>query len=87
LKNPCNSEGKKFLVSNPSYAIHCDSSWGPHFGSNYDLAVKDCCNENTNSYTNLGAAYVNDTGIDGKHVFTGNYNFTVKEIEVFSISL
>jgi hypothetical protein len=30
---------------------------------------------------------VNDTGIDGKQVFTGERNFTVQEIEVFSISL
>jgi hypothetical protein len=28
---------------------------------------------------------VNDTGINGQQVFTGEYNFTVKEIEVFTI--
>jgi hypothetical protein len=28
---------------------------------------------------------VNDTGINGRQVFTGEYNFTVKEIEVFAI--
>jgi hypothetical protein len=28
---------------------------------------------------------VNDTGINGQEVFTGEYNFTVKEIEVFTI--
>jgi hypothetical protein len=30
---------------------------------------------------------VNDTGIEKAQVFTGEYNFTVKEIEVFAISL
>jgi hypothetical protein len=49
--------------------------------------VADNCNTNTSNYTNLGTAYVNDTGIDGKAVFTGEYNFTVKEIEVFTITL
>jgi hypothetical protein len=28
---------------------------------------------------------VNDTGINGEQVFTGEYNFTQKEIEVFTI--
>jgi hypothetical protein len=31
--------------------------------------------------------YVNDTGIDGKQVFTGENYFTTKKIEVFFISL
>jgi hypothetical protein len=29
---------------------------------------------------------VNDVGLDSKIVFTGEYNFTVKEIEVFEIT-
>jgi hypothetical protein len=33
----------------------------------------------------LGTSYANDTGIDGKQVLTGAYNFTVKEIEVFEV--
>jgi hypothetical protein len=49
--------------------------------------VADNCNANISSHTNLGQGYVNDTGITGKAVFTGKYNFTVKEIEVFAISL
>jgi hypothetical protein len=49
--------------------------------------VADNCNANTNSYTNLGKGYVNDTGITGNAVFTGEQYFTVKEIEVFSITL
>jgi hypothetical protein len=87
LTNPHTSEAKKFLMKSSSNAIHCDSSYDPSFGSNCDIRVYDRCNERTDNYTNLGGAYVNDTGIDGKHVFTGEYRFTVKEIEVFSISL
>jgi hypothetical protein len=41
----------------------------------------------TSNHTNLGGADANDTGIDGKQVFTGEKYFTVKEIEVFSVSL
>jgi hypothetical protein len=64
-------------------AIYCDSGYGPCFSSNYDIAVFDNCNTATNNFTNLGGSYVNDTGIDGNLVFTGEYHFTVKEIDVF----
>jgi hypothetical protein len=87
LKNHHTSEAKKFLLKSSSNAIHCDSSNGPVFGSNCDMAVRDRCSESTSNCTYPGGAYVNDTGIDGKHVFTGEFTFTVKEIEVFSISL
>jgi hypothetical protein len=86
IKNTRQSDPRKFQLSNPSRAICCSPSWGPTFGNGYDIAVADCCNQNTNSYTNLGKAYANDTGIDGKEVFTGEFNFTVKEIEVFTIT-
>jgi hypothetical protein len=48
--------------------------------------VADSCNQNAGSYTSPGSAYVNDTGIDGAQVFTGQQSFTVKDIEVFSIT-
>jgi hypothetical protein len=48
--------------------------------------VADGCNNNTNSYTNVGHAYANDTGIAREQFFTGERNFTVKEIEVFQVS-
>jgi hypothetical protein len=47
--------------------------------------VANECNANTSSSTNFGTAYVNDTGIAGNQVFTGEQYFTVQEIEVFSI--
>jgi hypothetical protein len=75
------------LLSNASKAVCGWSSQGPSFGTNWDIAVYDNCNTSTSNYTNLGGAYVNDTGIDGKQVFTGEYNFTVKDIEVFQIIL
>jgi hypothetical protein len=87
LKNPHTSEAKKFPMKSSSNAIYCSSLCGPTFGSRCDMSVQDRCNESTDNYTALGGAYVNDTGIDGKQIFTGECNFTVKEIEVFYISL
>jgi hypothetical protein len=85
IRNPHNLSAQKFALSDPSYAIYCYSSCGPSFGATNDIYVADSSNANTNSYSNLGVRYVNDTGINGTQVFTGERNFTVKEIEVFTI--
>jgi hypothetical protein len=87
LKNSGNIEPRTFKLSTGSNAIYSHSSYGPCFGSSVEIYVANNCNANNSSYTNLGNAYVNDTGITGKAVFTGEYNFTVKEIEVFAITL
>jgi hypothetical protein len=87
LKNPRNSESRKFMISNTSCATYCSSRHGPIFGTGHNIRVDDNCNTSTSQYTNLGGSYVNDTGIVGKQVFTGEQNFTVKDIEVFQISL
>jgi hypothetical protein len=68
-----------------SWGIYCNSSYGPIFGNNYDIYVSDNCNINASNYTNLGWTFANDTGIPGDQVFTGERNFTVKEIEIFAI--
>jgi hypothetical protein len=86
LKNPRNFPARKFaLQAEMNFgAITCDSSYGPHFS---DIYVSDNCNANTGSCTNIfGDYYANDTGRDGKTFFTGSWNFTVKEIEVFEIT-
>jgi hypothetical protein len=85
VKNPRGSDGRKFVMANSANAIRCLTSYGPIFGSNHDIQVADGCNGNTSSYTNLGGAYTNDTGINGQQVFTGEHTFTAKEIEVFLI--
>jgi hypothetical protein len=85
LKNPHNFPARRFALKaeNKGEAIVCASSCGPHFR---DISVSDHCNANTDSYSWLGRAYANDTGLDGNTVFTGSYSFTVKEIEVFEIA-
>jgi hypothetical protein len=87
VKNPRGSEGRKFVMAGTANAIYCDSGYGPLFGAGHNIYVVDGCNANSTSYTNLGTTFTNDTGIDGKQVFTGEYNFTVKEVEVFAIDL
>jgi hypothetical protein len=53
----------------------------------YDISLAPNCNLNASGSTNLGVAYVNETGIQNTQVFTGEQYFMMKEIEVFAISL
>jgi hypothetical protein len=82
LTNPHNRDPMRFPLSNKSPALYGSSGFGPVFGGAHDIYVGS-----SNNSTSLGGSYVNDTGIDGKQVFTGEYSFTLKEIEVFSIDL
>jgi hypothetical protein len=85
LKNPHNFPARKFALKaeEKDEAIYSYSSWGPCFR---DMGIFGNCNANTDSFSSLGAAYANDTGLDGKTVLTGPCNFTVNEIEVFEIA-
>jgi hypothetical protein len=85
LKNPHNIPGRRFalMAQKKDVAILCNSECGPWFCG---IGVSDNCNANTLSNTDLGFAYTNDTGLNGWIVFTGSFNFQVKEIEVFEIA-
>jgi hypothetical protein len=87
LKNPRNTPARKFALKaeRKEDAIFCGSWYGPAFGNGDGITVRDNCNANTDSWTDLGVAYTNDTGLDGEVVFTGSRNFQVREIEVFEI--
>jgi hypothetical protein len=85
LRNPHNLPPQMFALTKREYAIYDYGNYGPAFGNNNDLCVYTQCNVNNNSYSNLGSAYTNDTGIAGNAVFTGAYNFTVREIEIFEV--
>jgi hypothetical protein len=86
VKNPRGTEFRRFGLRNSAYAIYGHSSLGPVFGSHGDVTVCDGGNAKANSYTRHGGVYLNDTGIDNDRVFTGKYNFTLKEIEVFALT-
>jgi hypothetical protein len=87
LKNPRNTNAMRFGLkeNQKSYAISCDAGDGPAFGNGRDIRVLNDCNLNTDSYTNFGDSYQNDTGLDGQIVLTGAHKFKVREIEVFEI--
>jgi hypothetical protein len=88
IKDSRDSPPSIFPISNPSYGIFCDQSFGPVFGNGGEIEVRDNCSQNANSHTNLGGnrSYTNDTGLSGDQVFTGEYNFTVNDIEVFTFT-
>jgi hypothetical protein len=73
LKNSWNGPPRRFPIKTPSNAINCSASYGPTFGNAHDIYVADNSNGNGSSSTNLGTTYLNDTGWDGKQVFTGEY--------------
>jgi hypothetical protein len=89
LRNPHNIPARKFALKpeKKHCAIYCYSERGPCFGSGCDIAVSDNCNANTDNYCPFGYAYTNDTGLDGKVVFTGSRHFKVEEIEIFKITV
>jgi hypothetical protein len=88
VKDPRNGDPRSFpLVNSSAEAIYCHSSYGPTFGGGHDIHVADGCNANTSSYTYLGGSCRNGTGLSRGQVFTGEYTFQVKEIEVFAITV
>jgi hypothetical protein len=89
LRNPHGVPPRKFALreEKKGKAISCESDWGPRFYSG--IGVSDNCNTNRDSYTLIGTrwndrSYVNDTRFE--YFLTGDYRFTVKEIEIFEIT-
>ena len=66
------------------FAICCHPSYGPTFGSGYDIYIADNANYNQQSYSNFGNSYQSSSGVrDYRTFLAGSYNFTPTEIEVF----
>jgi hypothetical protein len=92
MKNPHNIPAKRFALKaeKKDEAIYCGSTCGPCFGGFNDgrsIAVEDNCNREVKNHTRFfGNAYINDTRLDAKIVFTGSETFKVEEIEVFEIT-
>ena len=64
------------------YAIYCYSSCGPVFGGGNDIYIPNAPNSN-NGTVSLNTTYHCPTGQNANTFLTGNYNFTVSEMEVF----
>jgi hypothetical protein len=92
LKNPHNLSPHKFPLKAEmkGYAMWCFPTtcmiW---IGNTAAICISDGCNVNNKSCTATwdiqSASYANDTGLDGCTLFTGEKNFTVKELEIFEL--
>ena len=83
LTNMYNISPTKFPNSDTRYGILDHSPYGPCFGSGYDI----CICFSSSDYTNFPHAYKDVLG-KGYSIFKGdndNYNFNLKEIEVFKL--
>jgi hypothetical protein len=87
ITNPHNLPPKIFKQKCAENAIFDHESYGPRFGgSTADLSVfGEFWLPHNFTYSILGTAYTNDTGIAGNKVLTGDQTFTAKEIEVFEL--
>jgi hypothetical protein len=82
LVNPRGAPPQKFDVPpGNGNAVYDSSGYGPTFGSGHDLHIANGWN---GSYTNLGSAYANPTGL-GANTFTGSRQFTPAEVEVWQV--
>jgi hypothetical protein len=89
LKNPHNVPARRFVLKaeQKQYTIRGNSKYGPIFGKD-EIVVCDNGNAGNTNWNWFGTrAYTNDTGLDGQTFFTGKEHFTVKEIEVFKITV
>jgi hypothetical protein len=84
--NPHKLADKKFSLTNPNNTISCHSSYGSTFGGDCDIRAANACNNHTNSSTNLGYSYSNDTGIVANRFFASEGNFTMKQVKVFHVN-
>ena len=73
----------KFPNSNTNYSIYDNFGYGPAFGGGFDIGIKF----NSRYYTNFPYSYKDVFG-KGYSIFKGdndNYDFNLKEIEVFKL--
>ena len=88
FKNKDGLEPFKVLVTVNERAIYGGSGNGPTFGNGFDLKIANGAGSNTDSYSNLGKAYVQVAGYkygasDTQSLLAGSYNFQPHEVEVF----
>jgi hypothetical protein len=94
LKNPHHLAARTFSL-NPDrkhYTMFCyPNTTMVFFGCWGAICITDNCNSHNNSH-NRGfghpeSSFVNDTGLPGSTLFTGENTFTVKELEIFGVSI
>jgi len=79
----------KFLPTSTSNAAYDHISYGPTWGAGHDLHV-NASMQSTSNYSSPNQYTVAAPGYTGtltQEVLAGSYNFTVEELEVFSVQL
>jgi hypothetical protein len=84
IRNPHRLDERIFKLKQAACAIYGHQTWGPTFG-NWALRICDQCQNSSTNHSGLDNGYINDTGISGSQVLTGQPNFSVEEIEVFQV--
>lgn len=76
---------KKMYKSSNGNSIYCHLSYGPTFGGGHDLYIANGCmtSNKTACYCNCPSTY---TGCKKSELTGGEYNFEVKEVEVYLIT-
>ena len=75
----------KCLNEKKGGVVYPHPGYGPTFGNGQDITFRDNCNINTDSYSNGNYNYEIPQGADNNTFFAGSYNFTAKEVEVYSV--
>lgn len=69
-------------------ATYMNENNGPVFGAGFDIFISEHCDKDRESFSNLGISYEIDDELstnEGRQYLAEEFNFNVKEIEVFSI--
>ncbi|RMG89336.1 MAG: hypothetical protein D6706_21530, partial [Chloroflexi bacterium] len=86
------TEGNRFSLlsgGNQGIATYHSSSYGPTFGGGHDVYFNSNMNSSSTGHSNLGYTYDCVIGSYGsstcREALTGEYNFMIDEIEVYSV--
>jgi hypothetical protein len=83
VENPHNDAPTCFDRTTTGNAMYCNPNHGPCFGNGHDLGIFPG-SDATQSYTNFPYGYADTLG-RGNATFTGAYDFTPEDYEVWAV--
>ena len=84
VENPHNDAPTCFECKDTEKSTYCSSSFGPSFGSAYDLAIH--IGGDTGTSQTCFPRFYTDTLGRGHATFTGQRNFTPEDYEVWAVT-
>jgi hypothetical protein len=85
LSNPHDVGPRIFTLKQPEKAIWSGNGYGAVFPGGHDFQIGSSRTNASANYTIFGSSYTNDTGFGDRTFLAGEFNFSVKEIEVFEL--